>query len=70
MEEDQMKSPSSPLSRRRFLFAAGAGSVATAAAVATRTATDAPRGKPEAATSGKGYHVTEHIRKYYNTAKV
>ena len=26
--------------------------------------------KPEAANSGKGYHVTEHIRKYYNTAKV
>lgn len=63
--------PSSPhLSRRRFLLAAGAGGVATAAAVATRKDPETPAGKPEAANSGKGYHVTEHIRKYYNTAKV
>ena len=60
---------SSTLSRRRFLLAAGAGGVATAAAVATKSPQPQPK-KPEVATGGKGYHVTEHILKYYNTAKV
>jgi len=64
-----MKSSVSRLSRRHFLLAAGAGSVATAAAVATKGPQAQPK-KAEAARGGKGYHVTDHIRKYYNTAKV
>ena len=65
-----MKSSASTLSRRRFLLAAGAGGVATAAAVANRVNPQAQPKKTESAKGGKGYHVTEHIRKYYNTAKV
>jgi hypothetical protein len=64
-----MKTPTSKLSRRNFLLAAGAGGAATAAAVATRS-TQAPVKKTGAATGSRGYHVTDHIRKYYDTAKV
>ena len=65
-----MKTSASRLSRRKFLLAAGAGGAATVAAVA---ATKGPQGqtkKAEAVTGSKGYHVTEHIRKYYATTKI
>lgn len=60
-----------PTNRRNFLLAAGLGGAGVAAAVATSArkpgavaaATD-PAGKPS------GYHVSEHILKYYNTTKV
>jgi len=65
-----MKSSAPILSRRRFLLAAGAGGVATAAVVATKKTPEAQPKKAEAANGGTGYHVTEHIRKYYNTAKL
>ena len=65
-----MKSPAPTLSRRRFLLAAGAGGVATAAAVSGREKTRKQPGKGGEARSGEGYHVTEHIRKYYETTKV
>ena len=65
-----MKSPASKLSRRNFLLAVGAGSVATTAAVVTATGTQTQRKKAEAVTGSKGYHVTDHIRKYYDTTKV
>ena len=64
-----MKSPTSKLSRRNFLLAAGAGGAATAALVATKGPQAQPK-KAEAVTGSKGYHLTDHIRKYYNTAKV
>ena len=64
-----MKSPASKLSRRNFLLAVGAGGAATAAVVATKGPQAQPK-KAEAVTGSKGYHVTDHIRKYYNTAKV
>ena len=64
-----MKSPASKLSRRNFLLALGAGGAATAAVVATK-GPQAQTKKTEAVTDSKGYHVTDHIRKYYNTAKV
>ncbi len=59
-----------PTSRRNFLVAAGlgtAGAVATVAAVAKRGS-----GKPgPAAVDGrKGYHVSDHILKYYKTTQV
>ena len=65
-----MKSPASKLSRRNFLLAVGAGGVAaTAAVVATKGPQSQPK-KAEAVTGSRGYHVTDHIRKYYSTTKV
>jgi hypothetical protein len=62
----------SKLSRRSFLLAAGAGSVATVAAVAGR-AVSTGEPKPVASNDkrrGKGYQETAHVRSYYNTTKV
>jgi len=57
------------LSRRNFLLAAGAGGVATAAAIVAK---NSPPAKPS--DSGKratrGYHASEHINNYYRTTKV
>ena len=64
-----MKASSSKLSRRNFLLAVGAGGVATAAVVAYKSP-KAQSKKVEAVSGSKGYHVTEHIRKYYSTTKV
>ena len=65
-----MNRPERKLSRRNFLLAAGAGGVAaTAAVVAGKSSQDQPK-KAEVVSGSKGYHVTEHIRKYYNTTKV
>ena len=64
-----MKSSSSKLSRRNFLLAVGAGGVATAAVVAGKSPQAQPK-KAEAVSGSKGYHVTEHVRKYYSTTKV
>jgi hypothetical protein len=59
-----------PNSRRKFLLAAGLGSAGVAAAVATATrSTDAATPAP-AVDKAKGYHVSEHIEKYYRTTKV
>jgi hypothetical protein len=68
-KEDVMKSPDRRLSRRNFLLAAGAGGVAAAAVVAGKSSQGQPK-KAEVVSGSKGYHVTEHIRKYYNTTKV
>lgn len=65
-----MKSPDRKLSRRNFLLAAGAGGVAAGAAVIGRRSSQPQPGKAEAVSGSKGYHVTEHIRRYYSTAKV
>ena len=65
-----MKSQERKLTRRNFLLAAGAGSVAaTAAVVAGKSSQGRPK-KAEAVSGSKGYHVTEHVRKYYDTTKV
>jgi hypothetical protein len=68
-KESLMKSPVSRSSRRNFLLAVGAGGVATAAAVAGRHP-KAQAGKAQAVVAGKGYQLTEHVRKYYETTKV
>jgi hypothetical protein len=65
-----MKTSSSKLSRRNFLLGVGAGGVATAAVVAGSRSPQAQPRKSGAVTGSKGYHVTEHIRKYYSTTKV
>ena len=62
----------SRLSRRNFLLAVGAGSAATAAAIAAQavspaTAQPAPNNDKR---RGRGYQETAHVRSYYNTTKV
>jgi hypothetical protein len=65
-----MKSQERKLTRRNFLLAASAGSVAaTAAVVAGKSSQGQPK-KTEVVSGSKGYHVTEHVRKYYDTTKV
>ena len=64
-----MKTSASKLSRRKFLFAVGASGAAAAAAVATKGPQSQPK-KAEAVTGSKGYQLTEHVRKYYETTKV
>ena len=59
------------LSRRNFLFALGAGGAASAAAIVAKTV---PQAQPAVTADDKkktrGYHASEHIRKYYRTTKV
>jgi hypothetical protein len=58
------------LSRRNFLLAASAGSVATAAAI---VATKSPSTKPAPASdkrATRGYQSSEHVNTYYRTTKV
>lgn len=65
-----MNRPERKLSRRNFLLAAGAGSVAATAAVVAGTSSQGEPKKAEAVSGSKGYQVTEHVRKYYNSTKV
>jgi hypothetical protein len=63
---NQMK----PNSRRKFLLAASLGGAGAAAAVVSGTKIAA---EPEAAAGAdkpRGYHVSEHILKYYKTTQV
>jgi hypothetical protein len=64
-----MKVPASKLSRRNFLLAVGTGGVAAAAVVAGKSRAGQSK-KAEAVSGGKGYQLTEHVRKYYETTKV
>jgi len=68
-KEDVMKASASKLSRRNFLLAVGAGGVATAAVVAGKKPEAQPK-KAEAVKGSRGYQLTEHVRKYYETTKV
>lgn len=66
------KIPSSKLSRRTVFAGAGAvGAMATAAALLPRQAATpvaaAPQPEPDAQS---GYQVTQHVLRYYQTAKV
>ena len=66
-----MKSTQARLTRRNFLIALGAGSAATAAAVAVKATP-----KPETSRSsagkrhGAGYEESAHVRNYYRTTKI
>ena len=62
--------PPARLQRRHFLLALGAGG-AGAAIVAAR-ALSGGAVAPDAAVppEGKGYTVTDHVRRYYRTAKI
>ena len=65
-----MKASTSRLSRRKFLMVAGAGGAATAAAVVATKAPPAQQKKAEAVNGSRGYQLTEHVLKYYETTKV
>lgn len=65
-----MKTSTSKLSRRKFLFAVGAGGAATAAVVVATKVPQVQPKKAEAVNGSKGYQLTEHVRKYYETTKV
>jgi hypothetical protein len=66
-----MKTPHATLSRRSFLFAATAGSAATAAALIARNKVPQPRSVHDRQGESKsGYQLTEHVRNYYRTAKI
>ncbi len=62
---------STRMSRRKFLAAVGVGGAATAAVVVSKNGA-----VPEQATAkaggqqGKGYQLTAHVRRYYETTKV
>jgi hypothetical protein len=58
-----------PTPRRKFLMAAGLGTAGVAAAVTVGTK---PQAKAEAAPAVQpsGYHVSDHILKYYKTTEV
>jgi hypothetical protein len=63
--------PNANLKRRGFLLTLGVGGVG-AAAVAARSMTGAAIDAEPAVTTndGKGYALTEHVRRYYRTMKV
>ena len=64
-----MKSLQTRLSRRHFLLAATATTVAGAAVITARK--NANPSSERAGTSHQaGYQVTEHVRNYYRTAKI
>ncbi len=68
-----MSQPKRQLSRRTLF--AGAGTLGAAAAAvsllpAVRTADPSPADKPQPPTRGGGYHMSEHIRKYFKTTLI
>jgi hypothetical protein len=70
----QKTSSPSGLSRRRWFAGAGTvGALAAVAAVAPVSTTPVAEATPEpkpAPERGGGYSVSEHIKRYYNTARV
>jgi hypothetical protein len=63
--------PNANLKRRRFLFALGAGSAATAAAVTQAIAAPVAQATNAVAPSGKqGYRETDHVRDYYASTRL
>ena len=57
------------LSRRNFLLAAGAGGVATAAAIVAKNP-QSPQSSDKSKRATRGYHASEHVNNYYRTTKV
>jgi hypothetical protein len=56
--------------RRKFLATVGAGSAAAAAVALSGKAPDSVPAAPSSARQGKGYQVSEHVKKYYDTTKI
>jgi hypothetical protein len=64
MNEDKQPDPT----RRSLLKAAPLGALAVAAAARARAPEAQPAATPAQPQQAKGYHETEHIRRYYRTA--
>ena len=64
MKDDKQPDPA----RRSLLKAAPLGALAVAAAARARAPEAQPEPAPTAPEQAKGYHETEHIRRYYRTA--
>ena len=60
---------STSLTRRRFLFAFGATSVGAAAAPVLASAAQATSAAVDG-TKASGYRETEHVRDYYDSARI
>jgi hypothetical protein len=58
------------LSRRNFLWAAGAGGAATAAAIMARKVPQTQPAADQGKRATRGYHASEHVNSYYRTTKV
>lgn len=65
-----MKDHTKPNSRRKFLLAASLGGAGAAAAVAVGGKIASGGQSDPAAVEPRGYHVSEHILKYYKTTQV
>lgn len=61
---------SAKMSRRKFLAAVGVGGTAAAVVVASKMDGETQTGKAQATPQGKGYQLTAHVRRYYETTKV
>jgi len=59
-----------PTNRRNFLLAAGLGGAGAAAVVAGARKGPVRTSLADEAAKPSGYHVSEHILKYYKTTKV
>jgi hypothetical protein len=73
MRESPTTSPTPSLSRRKVFAGAGtAGALAAVAAVLPtgKTTDDPAPASVTAATQQGGYQLTEHVKRYYQTAKV
>ena len=65
-----MSERTTKLSRRKFLLAASAGSVATAAAIVASKSTPTPASASKDKRATRGYQASEHVNNYYRTTKV
>lgn len=61
---------STRMSRRKFLAAVGVGGAATAAVVASKSGKAPEQTAKTDPAQGKGYQLTAHVRRYYETTKV
>ncbi len=61
---------SAKMSRRKFLAAVGVGGTAAAAVVASKVGGEDKTAEAQTAPQGKGYQLTAHVRRYYETTKV
>ena len=61
---------STRMNRRKFLAAAGVGGAAAAVVVVSGKDVSPKEEKSQASAQGRGYQVTAHVRRYYETTKV
>lgn len=61
---------SAKMSRRKFLAAVGVGGTAAAVVIASKVDGEPNSGNTQIASQGKGYQLTAHVRRYYETTKV